>query len=70
MWTGVRDIVQNVAASSKVSNQPAIYGMVAAAEVERLRVAVPSALSTGERLAAVAAQAPCCTAFGSMTKVV
>lgn len=47
-WASVRDVVQQVAASSNVSTQPAIYGMVAAAEVQRLRGDGASTISGGD----------------------
>jgi alpha-amylase len=36
-WPNVRDLIRDVASTTKRSTQPAIYGMVAMAEVERLR---------------------------------
>lgn len=47
-WDSLRELVQNMAASTKVSTQPAIYGQLAAADVLRLKVEVqPSGLTTG-----------------------
>lgn len=40
-WDDVKRQVQELAASSQYSNQPAIYGMVAGAEAARLRGEVP-----------------------------
>lgn len=46
-WDGLRDLVQNMASSSKVSNQPAIYGQLAAADVLRLKGEAPAGISQG-----------------------
>lgn len=46
-WEGLRDLVQNMAASSKVSNQPAIYGQLAAADVLRIKGEAPAGISKG-----------------------
>jgi hypothetical protein len=46
-WDGLRDLVQNMASTTKVSNQPAIYGQLAAADVMRLKGQVQPGLTTG-----------------------
>ncbi|KAF8066365.1 AMY2 [Scenedesmus sp. PABB004] len=50
-WEGLRDLVQNMAATTKVSNQPAIYGQLAAADVMRLKGEAPAGLTTGDAVA-------------------
>uniref|UniRef100_A0A383VU35 Alpha-amylase n=1 Tax=Tetradesmus obliquus TaxID=3088 RepID=A0A383VU35_TETOB len=50
-WDGLRDLVQNMASTTKVSNQPAIYGQLAAADVMRLKGQVQPGLTTGDAVA-------------------
>ncbi len=50
-WDSLRDLVQRMAASSKVSTQPAIYGQLAAADVLRLKGEAPAGLTTGDAVA-------------------
>jgi hypothetical protein len=47
-WDDVRRQVQELAASSQYSNQPAIYGMVAGAEAARLRGDLPAGITSGD----------------------